>query len=307
MSNPLVSSQFVRLLDKRLREVAEEKYADLPTMVPTIFNVLSSESAWEEFYEVGATPDIPEFNGKISYLAIDPGFHKKIEHKEYAAGKMWQRKLIDDKKYNVLENDAKGLMAAAHRTREKQGVRAFAYAESATFDYMTSEEGVGLCSSSHTTKSSVSTTTGFDNSGTTAMSKTAIAATRLLMRGFKNNIGERIEVGDDLALVVPDALADTAAEIVGSAKDPESANNTINPQYQRYEVIPWLRLDDYDSNDWYMVWKSQMKEDLVWFDRILPETESTVDFETKMYKFSVYFRNSYGWKDWRWIYKQIVS
>lgn len=307
MPSPMDSSAFVRLLDKRLREVAEQKYNTLPSMIPTIYNQMTSDSAWEEFYEIGAVPDIPEFNGKLSYLAIDPGFHKKIEHKEYGAGIQFERKLIDDKKYAVMEDRAASLMASAHRTREKLAVRAFTNGDSAAFDFMTSEEGVALFSSSHTTKSSVSTSTGFDNSGTSALNKTAVAAARIAMRGFKDQIGQRIDVGDDIALVVPDALADTAAEIVGSTLDPESANNTTNVHYKRYEVIPWMRLDDSDTNDWYMVWKSQMKKDLVWFDRIAPETKNTVDFDTYMIKNAVYYRCSYGWKDWRWAYKNIVS
>ena len=307
MGSPLDSAQFVRLLDMRLRDVAEAKYKDLPSMIPMFFNQISSDSAWEEFYSVGSVPDIPEFNGKLSYLGIAPGFHTKIEPKEYAAGIQSERKLLDDKKYGVLDRRAEGLMEAAQRTREKKGVRAFAYAFSTAFDFMESEEGVALCSSSHTTKSGTSTSNGFDNSGTTAMNKTAIAATRLLMRQFRNDISERIEIGDDIAIVCPDNLADTAYEVVGSRQDPTSANNTVNMDYGRYEVIPYLRLDDYDTNNWFMVWKSQMKKDLVWIDRIKPELKNTVDFETYMIKHAVYFRCAYGFIDWRWIYGHTVT
>jgi hypothetical protein len=307
MGSPLDSAQFVRLLDKRLREVAEDKYSQLPTMIPKFFNIMGSDSAWEEFYAVGGVGDIPEFNGKLTYLPIIPGWHKKVEHKEFAAGIVAERKLIDDKKYGVLDNRAEKLMVAARRTQEKQAVRAFAYCDSAAFDYQTSEEGVALVSSSHATKSSVSTTNGFDNSGTAALSKTSVAATRIAMRGFKNDDGERIEVGDDLAIVCPDNLADTAMEIVGTQKSLDTGDGNINPQFGRYEVIPYLRLDDYDTNNWGMVWKSQMKEDLAWWNRVNPETKNTVDFETYQLKQAVYFRNSWMFKDWRWIYWNLVS
>jgi len=307
MASPLDSAQFIRLLDQRLREVAEDKYSQLPTMREKFFNMLTSEAAWEEFYAVGGVPDIPEFNGKLTYLPIVPGWHKKVEHKEFAAGVVAERKLIDDKKYAVLDNRAEKMMVAANRTQEKQAVRVFAYCDSIAFDYMTSEEGAALVSSSHTTKAAVSTSSGFDNSGTSALDKTSVAATRLAMRLFRNDDGERIEVGDDLALVVPDNLADSAMEIVGTQKGLDTAEGNVNPQYGRYEVIPYLRLDDYDTNNWGMVWKSQMKEDLCWFDRVKPETKNTVDFETYQFKQAVYFRSSYMWKDWRWIYWNIVS
>ena len=307
MASPLDSSQFVRLLDKRLREVAEDKYSQLPSMIPKFFNVMTSESTWEEFYSVGGVGDIPEFNGKLTYLPIIPGWHKKVEHKEYAAGIVAERKLIDDKKYAVLDGRAEKLIVAGNRTREKQAVRLFAYADSVAFDYMTSEEGVALVSSNHTTEAAVSTTSGFDNSGTAAISPTSVAATRIAMRKFRNDDGERIEVGDDLAIVVPDDLADRAMEIVGTQKSLDTTEGNINPQYGRYEVIPYMRLSDFDTNNWGMVWKSQMKDDLAWFDRIKPETKNTVDFDTYQLKQAIYFRNSFMWKDWRWIFWNLVS
>ena len=307
MGSPLDSAQFVRLLDKRLTDVAENKYKDLKSMIPVLFNMLPSDSAWEEYYSVGSLPDIPEFNGKLSYLGLAPGFTTRIEHKEYAAGVQTERKLIDDKKYAVLDNRAAGLMESAHRTREKKGVRAFSNAFSTAFDYMESEEGVALCSSSHTTKAGTPTTSGFDNAGTTALSKTAIAATRLLMRQFRNDISERIDVGDDLALIVPDNLADTAYEIVGTPSGYDTVSSDKNMDYGRYDVIPYLRLDDYDTNNWFMVWKSQMKKDLLWMDRIAPELKNTVDYETYMIKHAIYFRCSYGFIDWRWIYGHSVT
>src|SRR3990167_8004067 len=104
MANPLTSSQFVKLLDKRLREVAYNTYDELPSMIDKLYRVLPSDSAWEEFYEVGALPDIPEFTGQITYLSQSPGFHKKIEPKEYAGGVQIERKLLDDKKYPVLDD-----------------------------------------------------------------------------------------------------------------------------------------------------------------------------------------------------------
>lgn len=307
MGNPLDSAAFVKLLDTRLREVSEAKYKDLPTMIPKLYRMLSSDSAWEEFYSVGAVPDISEFNGRLSYLPVYPGYHTRIEPKEYAGGLQSERKLFDDKKYSVLDGRAEGLMESAQRVREKKGALIFTQAFSTAFHYQSSEEGVSLCSSSHTTKSGTSTTSGFDNSGTSALSKTSIAATRLAMRLFRNDISERIEVGDDLALIVPDNLADTAFEITQTPAGYGVAHLDKNMQFGRYEVIPYMRLDDSDTNSWFMVWKSQMKKDLVFIDRIKAELENTVDFETKMMKHSVYMRLAAGFLDWRWVYGHNVS
>lgn len=307
MASPLTSAQFVRLLDARLREVGEGVYKDLPSMIPTLFDVMPSDSAWEEFFSVGAVPDIPQFNGKFSKLSVAPGFHTKIEPKEFGGALEIERKLIDDKKYAVLDNMSGGLMEAAQRTREKHAVRALAYAFSAAFDFMTNEEGVALCSSSHSTKAGTSTASGFSNAGTTALSKTAVAATRILMRQFRNDISERIEVSEDLALIVPDNLADLAGEIVGTPAGYDTAASDKNMQYGRYQVIPYLRLDDYDTNNWFMVDKPKMKRALKWLDRIMPEVRTTVDPQTLLTMISIYFRCAYGWTDWRWCYGHQVS
>lgn len=246
------SSKFARLLDTRLREVAESRkeYMDLRSMLSRIYRMESSDSALEEFYEVGGVPDIAEFTGAINYLSVAPGYYKKIEHREYAGGLQIERKLLDDKKYAVLESRAEELMASAMRVREKKGARLLQYAFSTAFDYETSEEGVALCSNSHSTKSGVSTTTGFDNLNTTALSPTAVATARLNMRRFKTDIGERFEVSDNLALIVPDALADTAEQIVRTPKSLQTSDGDVNMQYGRYEVINYVRLDDVDTNNW---------------------------------------------------------
>ena len=306
MPSPLDSMSFVRLLDKRLREVSEGKFKDLASMVDRLFRMVSSDSAWEDFYNVGSLQDVPEFVGSMDFLGLAPGYHTRIEHKEYALGMKIERKLIDDKKYSVLDDFAGNLGESAWRTREKKAVRAFNLAFSTAFDYMTAEEGIALCGT-HSTKSGTSTTNGFDNSGTTALSKTAIAATRLLMRQFRNDISERIEVGDDLALVVPDALADTAYEITGTRSGYDTAASDKNMDYGRYEVIPYLRMDDNDANNWFMVWKSQMKKDLIFMDRMKPEFKMTVDFDTYQVKHAVYMRMSYGFIDWRWVYGHLVT
>ena len=307
MGNPMDSSQFIRLLDKRLRMVEEGKWKDLPSMIPQLYNMLSSDSAYEEFYSVGALPDAVEFTGKIAYQSIAPGYHTKIEPKEFANGIQFERKFLDDKKYGVLDNGAERLVESAHRKREKHGVRTFAYAFSTAFDFMTSEENVSLCSTAHTTKSGTSTASGFSNSGTSAFSKTAVAATRILMRQFRNDISERIEISDNLALIVPDNLADDAYELVHTPKGMDSAEGNVNPQYGRYKIIPYLRLDDYDSNNWFMVDLSAMKRDLLWIDRIKPETKRVIDFDTYLLKMAVYFRIACGHKDWRWVYGHNVA
>ena len=305
--NPMTSSQLPRLLDKRLREVSERAFKELSEgRIEQLYRMLSTESAFEEFYEIGALPDIPEFNGELQFLSVAPGYYTKVEPKEFAGGVLFERKLLDDKKYNVMDNRAAMLAEAAARVREKYGVRPFAYAFSSAYDFQTSEEAVSLCSTAHTTKAGVSTATGFSNSGTSALSKTSVAATRLLMRKFKNDIGERISIEPD-TLLVPDSLYDTAMEIVGTPAGYDTAALDKNMQAGRYKVIPYLRLDDYSTKNWFMLDSRLMKRFLLWLDRIKPEVNNQIDFNTYQVKHSIYFRIGNGFTNWRFIYGHNVA
>jgi phage major head subunit gpT-like protein len=306
MGTPIISENFIRLLDTRFKEVSQKAWDELPSQKGDLYRDVPSDSAWEEFFSVGAVSDIPAFNGKLEYLSQNPGYLTRIEPKEFAAGLAFERKFLDDKKYSVMSDQIESLTLAAQRTKAKIEVDPFAYAFSSAFNYMYSEEGVSLCSDSHTTKSGTSTASGFDNSGSSAMSKTSVAATRLAMLRFRNDISERIIVNPD-TIVCGESLADTALEIVGSEKNPDNANNTKNMDYGRYKVLVLKRLDDYDTNNWFMVDSRQMKKHLLWIDRVAKETKMTIDFDTFMLKWSIYFRCGNGYKDWRFIYGHSVS
>ena len=114
-------------------------------------------------------------------------------------------------------------------------------------------------------------------------------------------------MSDNLALIVPDNLVDAAQEIVGTSHGLDTAEGNINPQAGRYTIIPYLRLDDYDTNNWFMVDMDRMKQDLLWLNRVNDDINHTIDFETYLTKMSIYYRVAYGWKDWRWIYGHNVS
>jgi len=306
MGNPITSADWLRLLDTRFNKVDKDVFAGLPSMLDKFFTVLPSDSAFEEFYEAGSLPDIVPFTGKLEYLHFVPEYYRKIEPSEWAAGIQYERKLLDDEKYGIMMGGEAQLAESAQRVREKEGVKVWTEAFSNAYSYMSSEEGLSLCNSSHTTKSGVSTSTGFDNSGTSAASKTAVTAARLAMKRFKNNIGERITVNPD-TIVCPTALVDTFEELNQTQNGYNSAEGTKNMQAGRWNVIGYDLLDDNSTKNWFMVDSKMMKRFLVWIDRVKPEFNSIPDFETFMLKRSVYTRIGWGVLNWRWVYGHLVS
>lgn len=309
MANPITQSAFPKLFDKRIREIFEGTWQDLTKeegRIEELFNLMASDSNVEEFAEVGAVPDIPQFYGVLQSLPVYPGYYNKIEPAEFGAKLVYERKFLDDKKFPVMMADAEQLTVSAFRVREKHGRNVFSNAFSAAFTFMTSEEGVSWCNSSHTTKSGVSTASGFSNAGTSALSASSVAATWLLMRRFRNDIGERISVNPD-TLIVPDNLGDKADEINGTPSGLYSAEGTINVQKGRYKIIRYRLLDDVSTKNWYMADSRMLKKMNIFIDRIKPESKTYIDFNTLMTEISMYFRIGAGPLTWRDIYGHLVS
>jgi len=307
MANPLTDRQFVRLLDDRLTKVYMDQYNGLPLIIDKFFNRVADKSAWLEYYSVGAVPDPELFNGTIQYQGVAPGYHTKITPLEYAGGIMIERRLLDTDKYNVIEGRAKGLAEAANRKMNKLAHEPFIYHDSSAFTFMDPEEGVALCSNSHTTKASgVSTATGFDNLSTLPFNATNLEALRIQSLGLRNDIGERITTNFD-TIVHPSNLAEEVWEVIKSEGKVDEITNNANFQRGRWKTIELPMLDDYDTSDWFIVDSSRMKDSLIWQDGVPLEFMSTTDFDSLIRKYADYFVCGWGWSDWRWVIGSSVS
>lgn len=308
-------NMFARLADRRLDKVKEDYLPKYQDKINQIFGTQPLDKAFYEYYEVGSLPDIPVFTGKVDFLSQDPGFYTRIEPKEYVGGVAMTKKMMEDNQYNVFKNRQTQMVTSYGRTKEKAAAKLLGNAFSASWDYMYTEEGVSLCNSSHLTKSQgVSTSTGFGNAGSSALSPTSLAATRILFNKFRNDIGEYYN-SEANTIIVPQALYDTACEITGydprngaeSGMDMASANRKINVLYKAFTVIPWLRLDDYSTKNWFMTDMSLEKEMLVWIDRVPFETESRTDFMTYAFQQKGRGRFGCGYLGWRFCYGHQVS
>jgi len=307
MSNPLTDKQFVRLLDDRLTKVYKDRYKGLPLIIDKFFSRKKSKKAWEEYFSVGSVPDPEAFNGVIQYQGVAPGYHTKITPSEYAGGITIQRRLLDTDRYDVIEGMSKGLATAANRKMNKIAHEVFANFDSTAFDFVVSEEGVALCSNSHLTKApNVSTSTGFDNYSTLAFDATNLEALRIQSKGFRDDIGERMETNFDTIIHGTNLDADVWEVLNSMGKTGDNLNDA-NYQKGRWKDISLPLLDDYDTNDWFIVDSSAMKDALIWIDSVPLEFNSTTDFDTLVRKYADYFVVGWGFTDWRWVIGSSVS
>ncbi len=204
-----------------------------------------------------------------------------------------------------MDQRPRALAASANRTRQSHGARMFNLAFSVDgFGFYTNTEGISLCNDSHTTTSSASTASGFDNVVTTALTATAVAAARIQMVGFRGDQAERISVIPDELWYPPD-LYEEAFEIVSSMGKLDTANNNRNVHEGVYRTVEWNYMTD--TNNWFLV-DSTMKRNMVfWTDRIALEFAMIEDFDTFVAKWRAYMRYAFAYTDWRWILGANVS
>jgi phage major head subunit gpT-like protein len=163
-------------------------------------------------------------------------------------------------------------------------------------------DGVTLFNASHPLKGS---STLFSNTATAA-SLTATALQNAIVNAFDTLVDDRglPVIRTAKYLVVPPQLEKTALEIIKSAYVPGSANNEVNIQYDRLQVVvsryitsttAWFVLGDKgplgsDAHSLKVIWR--------WKDNF----EQDKDFNSKTIKNSLDLRFTYGWTDWRATY-----
>jgi hypothetical protein len=272
------------------------------SLIPALFNVQSSATATEKSFGVGTLGSDGwenfENSGRVPYDDIHKGWEKTYTHREFARGVVVERKLIDDNQTRIAFGRASALGDSLARKREKDAALIFNNA----FATDTGPDSQFLCDTDHPYSAEDSTT--YSNKGTSALSKSAVASTRVAMTKFVDDVGDLMDVMPDLLLIPPE-LEDTAIEITKSQLDPTSANNAVNPQAGRFSYLVWHYLTD--TNNWFMIEKGRMKQFLNWFDRVPVEFGAEEDFDTLERKYRAYARWSLGYDDARWIYGHLVA
>jgi hypothetical protein len=314
MSAPMVSENWAALLTPGLRKVFRTRLRGSEELHKRtqIFPTDTSQRAYEDFQGVGDLGSTGwnqfEVTGRVPYDAPEIGFKTRLEHREFAKGMSAKRKLMEDNMYpgapipKQISQMAAALGASAALFREKSAAEVFINAftdtgvDTAGFS-LTGADGVGLVSTAHPLSPSNAGTQG--NEGTLALTSDNVVETKNRMRNFTDENGDLMAVHPD-TLLVPPELEETALKIISGDLDPDSANNTINVNKGRYNLIVWDYLTD--SNAWFMIDSGLKADHLIWLDRVLPQFMGEMNKDTMIGEWVGYARWSRGWDDWRWIY-----
>jgi len=306
MTVPHVSENFGDLVDPRFQDVWNDRLAQLQDKIPELFNFESATKTTEDmrFTQVGTLDDWNAFSGTVDYDSVSQGYDVTTTPVEFTKGVQVSRKLFDDGMYHVMDQKPKAMATSYMRTRQKHAARLFTMAFSTDPFFYSHSENVALCSNSHTTTSGASTTNGFDNLGTAALSAVSVAAARIQMRGYRGDRAERIHVMPNEIWHPPD-LFEVAQEINQSSGKLDTANNNVNVHQGQYTLHDW----EYMSNtkDWFMADSVQRSDSLKWWDRVPVEFAHVEDFDTLIAKWRGYARYSWLYIDWRFIFGSNVA
>jgi len=295
----IASENFGYLLDPGLRKIFMDEYALPEGQIDNLFGMEKSSKSVEYDLGVGGMGDLEEFDGNIPYDDFQQQYRVSYSHREWVKGIKIERKLVDDDLYSIINKRPAQLALVAKRTREKHGSSVFNNAFNTSV--FAGGDGLALCAGAHTR---VGTSTTNSNVGSTALSATAVEATRLLMRGLTDETDNLLISRID-TLIVPPALEEQAWEIVNATGKMDTADNNPNFNKGKYKIIVWDYLTD--SNNWFATDSKMMKMYLKWFNRIPSEFNKDKDFDTYISKWSTYCRYSYGFSDWTWIYGHEVA
>lgn len=296
---PATATGFGDVLDSRFKKIFYERYESLPSKLKSIysFEETGPQKNQAKYSEIGTFSDFTEFTGSANYDDMYQGYDTTITWREFTKFFSVERKLYDDDLYSIMDARPKGMATAAQRSRETHGARPFNLGFSVDNYFQTGGDGVALFSNSHTTTSGASTATGFDNLGTAACSAVSVAAGRLQMIGFRGDRAEKLSVMPDLIIYPPD-LDEVVFEITKSKGKVDQNTNNANFNEGQYRSLSWNYLND--TNNWFMVDETMMKDALKWHDRISLEFGWVEDFETFIAKYRAYMRYGLGQTGWRW-------
>lgn len=293
----LRQEQFDSLLTPIIYHHFEVGQSRVPSLRPRLFNVRTSTVAAEKGTGMGGISpeawDQYAASGRKGRLDLDQLYTQTYTHVEYPVELVIEKRLVLNDQYGKIGDLVRRAGISAEQKMEIDAASLFNKA----FTGATWGDGKELCATDHPKSPNKSAGT-YSNEGTTALSKAAVSATRILMQRFADDKGNEIGLSPNVLLVPPE-LEDTALEIAGSQLDPSSANNAINPNAGRFVVIPWQRLTD--TNAWFMIDDTWRSEVVNWYNREAIQVMMTHETTTEVvYELKLHY--SFGVDDWRWIY-----
>jgi len=290
-----ISENWSELLQVGLRKVFDGSFREFVSNLSILFSMQSSVKAQEFDLTTDDKSSWEEKAGDIRFEDEVQGYKTTFTHKEFVSGKKFERKLLMDDQYGVVEKRVRLMGRGAKLRRERDGASVFNNAFNASVTY---GDGVQLCSSAHPSTNDAGLTR--TNTGTLSLTDANVETVRRLMIEQKTGTGEPVFLQPDM-IIAPLELERTSWEVLNSKGKVDTALNNPNFHVGKYKLMVWPNFLT-SSTRWWMVDSTMMKEFLLWFDREEVQFFKDRDLGTLVAAFAGYMRYSHGSSDFVWIY-----
>lgn len=311
MASIMTVEGFPDVLDLRMSEIQDGEFEQVEDRISDFYTVGTPNQLTMRGSSITPMGQWGQFSGSLAnlYDSPDAGYNWQLDNMEFAKGTMVERKLLEFDRFDIIDSRFSGLISTGLKFRQNQAAdlfnNAFNYLPG-TFNYANSE-GVALCSASHTTpRSNTSTASGFSNTGTAAFSPTALKAAWITFRKFKNLAGQAIGNHQASHIILPVDLRDRADEIMQTMKGLDAAVGTVNVLENRYQVIDWIFITS--TKNWFIADLPMLKKNNHWYQKVAPEFGRIEDFDTITAKYRGYMMHGVGRTPvWQYIYGSNVT
>lgn len=289
-------AHFSDLLTPGFREIFDDKFAEMPMVLNSVFHVQDSTKADEKDTSIsgfGLAAETAE-GAPIDYDDVVQGYDKTYTHLKYSKGFKVTLEMVEDDLYNIIRKKPAALGKAMRRTAENQAALIFNNGFSTS--YADGGDGKQLFSTSHPRPDAGTSQSNASSTGI-ILSETNLETAKLAVRAQKDDRGMITDIEAN-TLLVPDGLDQTAHLIIDSPMRSGTADNDVNTHKGQYNIITWKYLTN--ATAWFLLDSSN--HELNWFWRRRPTFKNDELFDTEYAVYKSTMRLSRGWSDWRGVY-----
>lgn len=292
----VLRQNFASLMSPGLKKIFFDRYNSKPLQYTDIFNIDKSDRQFEVTQGLTGFGLIPQKNESVGIQYDDPilGYSNTYVHISYGLGYRISWEAYEDDQYRALGSKmSKGLAKSANVTQE---ILAASILNNGFSSTQIGPDGVSLFNAAHPLEGGG--TSGNRPTTAVALSQTSLQTALTSFRQSVDGRGLLINIKPKY-LVVPPQLEFYARELIGSQLKPDSQNNNINAIQDSLDV----RVLDYLTNPtaWFLMTDPE-DHSLQWYNRSAIKWDSADDFDTKDSKFSITWRSSVGFDDYRGTY-----
>lgn len=278
-----------------LRAVIDRGLRKYPQQYTEIFNVKTSNRSIEQFSQMSGVGRFTAIDEGKSIRTDQPvqGFKTTFVHKRYGLAVPTTVDVVEDDKWDLIENIHKDLGWSCYETQELDAASTFNNGFNGSFP---GPDGVALFSASHPlykiggVQSNLMTAADLD-----------LLPLELAMTAFetlKRPSGELIHIPVKRLIVSPTNRWISYA-LTASKDDPTTADRSVNPLQAAMDGMPkpfvWRYLTA--PNAWFLAGEPA-DTGLIWFWRKQPYTKSWTDDYTEVGIVGMRYRKSHGWNNY---------